>query len=186
MCLIDILGKGRKIRTIPVAEWAKLLLDEWKAESFRIEAELHPRLAKEPGFLDHFHVLRRIKTTPVVSKDPSGRLIASEFVTGLADQLTEIGTWWIVTDYGKKLGVKIAPHDLRRTLAKLMYGAGSDVKQIQYMLGHSKFATTEVYLGSELELGKGKAGVDKIEIVLGGAETQAKSESEGEAKGEQK
>ena len=46
----------------------------------------------------------------------------------------------------------IAPHDLRRTYAKLARDAGAPLEQIQLSLGHASLATTERYLGSRLDL----------------------------------
>jgi hypothetical protein len=43
----------------------------------------------------------------------------------------------------------IAPHDLRRTFAKLAYRGGSPIDQIQLSLGHDSIQTTEEYLGVE-------------------------------------
>jgi hypothetical protein len=37
----------------------------------------------------------------------------------------------------------IAPHDLRRTCAKLCRGAGGELEQIELLLGHSSVETTE-------------------------------------------
>ncbi len=46
----------------------------------------------------------------------------------------------------------LAPHDLRRTCAKLCRKAGGDLEQIKFLLGHSSIQTTERYLGSEQEI----------------------------------
>jgi integrase len=50
----------------------------------------------------------------------------------------------------------IAPHDLRRTTAKLCRAAGRELEQIQLLLGHSSVQTTERYLGTKP--GAAKAG----------------------------
>ncbi len=47
---------------------------------------------------------------------------------------------------------KVAPHDLRRTCAKLCRQSGGDLEQIQFLLGHSSIQTTERYLGSRQDL----------------------------------
>ncbi len=44
---------------------------------------------------------------------------------------------------------KLAPHDLRRTCAKLCRKAGGELEQIQLLLGHASIQTTERYLGTE-------------------------------------
>jgi site-specific recombinase XerD len=58
----------------------------------------------------------------------------------------------VVTEYAKQIGVEVAPHDLRRTFAKLAHKGGSPVDQIQLSLGHSSMQTTERYLGVEQNL----------------------------------
>jgi integrase len=40
-----------------------------------------------------------------------------------------------------------APHDLRRTCARLCHQAGGELEQIQFFLGHVSVQTTERYLG---------------------------------------
>ena len=42
----------------------------------------------------------------------------------------------------------MAPHDLRRTCARLCHSAGGELEQIQFLLGHRSVETTERYLGS--------------------------------------
>ena len=41
----------------------------------------------------------------------------------------------------------MAPHDLRRTCARLCHAAGGELEQIQFLLGHVSIQTTERYLG---------------------------------------
>jgi hypothetical protein len=47
----------------------------------------------------------------------------------------------------------IAPHDLRRTCAKLCHSNGGEIEQIQFLLGHASIQTTERYLGCKQNLG---------------------------------
>lgn len=47
---------------------------------------------------------------------------------------------------------KLAPHDPRRTCAKLCRKAGGELEQIQLLLGHASIQTTERYLGTEQAL----------------------------------
>jgi integrase len=46
----------------------------------------------------------------------------------------------------------IAPHDLRRTCARLCHQAGGELEQIQFLLGHVSIQTTERYLGCKQRL----------------------------------
>jgi integrase len=64
------------------------------------------------------------------------------------DGVTERVVWHLVKDYAKKIGVaRVAPHDLRRSCAKLCHAAGGELEQIQFLLAHVSVQTTERYLG---------------------------------------
>jgi site-specific recombinase XerC len=53
-----------------------------------------------------------------------------------------------VSRYGTQIGVaKLAPHDLRRSFAKLAHKGKSAIEEIQLSLGHVSIQTTERYLG---------------------------------------
>jgi site-specific recombinase XerD len=59
----------------------------------------------------------------------------------------------IVVSYAEKMNNQgVAPHDLRRTFAKLAHKGGSPIDQIQLSLGHDSIQTTEKYLGVEQDL----------------------------------
>ena len=52
-----------------------------------------------------------------------------------------------VAGYGDRIGVRITPHDLRRTFSKLAHQGRAPLEQIQITLGHASIQTTERYLG---------------------------------------
>jgi site-specific recombinase XerD len=58
----------------------------------------------------------------------------------------------VVATYAAQVGATVAPHDLRRTFAKLAHKGGSPIDQIQLSLGHSSMQTTERYLGVQQDL----------------------------------
>ncbi len=61
--------------------------------------------------------------------------------------MTERVVWHVVKENAAKLGnPKIAPHDLRRSCARLCHVAGGELEQIQFLLGHVSVQTTEKYL----------------------------------------
>jgi hypothetical protein len=63
--------------------------------------------------------------------------------------ITEKVVWWVVRRCARKVAIeKVAPHDLRRTCARLCHAAGGELEQIQFLLGHRSVETTERYLGS--------------------------------------
>jgi integrase len=56
--------------------------------------------------------------------------------------------WSIVKEGAVGSGLTgLAPHDLRRTCARLCHQAGGELEQIQFLLGHVSIETTERYLG---------------------------------------
>jgi site-specific recombinase XerD len=66
----------------------------------------------------------------------------------LGEGMTEKAVWHIVKASAKRIGLeKLAPHDLRRTCARLCHAAGGELEQIQFLLGHVSIQTTERYLG---------------------------------------
>jgi site-specific recombinase XerD len=64
------------------------------------------------------------------------------------EEVTEKLVWHVVKEFAAKTGIsKLAPHDLRRTCARLCRAAGGELEQIQFLLGHISVQTTERYLG---------------------------------------
>jgi integrase len=114
--IVDLVGKGGHIRTVPVPDWVKATVDLWIGAAglsggsvFRCVC----RAGKHWG-----------------------------------DGVTERLVWHVVKQYAAKLGFTgLAPHDLRRSCAKLCHSAGGELDQIQFLLGHVSVQTTERYLG---------------------------------------
>jgi integrase len=114
--IVDMVGKGGRLRTVPVPPWCKGLLDVWLHETGVTEGKVFRRVSKNGTWQDEG------VTTDVV--------------------------WYAVKRYGKRIGVDgLAPHDLRRTCARLCHGAGGELEQIQFLLGHASVQTTERYIG---------------------------------------
>jgi site-specific recombinase XerD len=110
----------------------------------------------------------RVRTAPM----PSWVKVAVDAWTGLAgvdashvfrpvnragsitgERLGEKVVWQMLRQYAVAVGVPgIAPHDLRRTCAKLCRAAGGELEQIQLLLGHASVQTTERYLGTRQDL----------------------------------
>jgi site-specific recombinase XerD len=65
--------------------------------------------------------------------------------------MTEKVVWHVVKQNAAKLGLsKVAPHDLRRSCARLCHAAGGELEQIQFLLGHVSVQTTERYYAQRL------------------------------------
>jgi len=61
--------------------------------------------------------------------------------------------WGVVKDACVACGLAgVAPHDLRRTCARLCHEAGGELEQIQFLLGHVSVQTTERYIGCRQRL----------------------------------
>lgn len=109
-----------------------------------------------------------IRTVPVpdwVKQTIDGCLTAARITTGRmfrcvcragkawGEGMTERVVWHVVKQYAAKLGIaRLAPHDLRRSCARLCHAAGGEMEQIQFLLGHVSVQTTEKYLGSKQRL----------------------------------
>ena len=114
--IVDLVGKGGHVRTVPVPDWVRTELDDWLAAA-----------AIDRGKL--FRLVNRV-----------GRV--------WGDGMTVKAVWHIVKESAKSIGVaKLAPHDLRRTCARLCHASGGELEQIQFLLGHVSVQTTERYLG---------------------------------------
>jgi integrase len=71
----------------------------------------------------------------------------------IGKSMTHRGIFDVVQHFGIEIGVpKLAPHDLRRTFAKLAHKGNSGLDQIQMSLGHASITTTERYLGVKQDL----------------------------------
>ena len=120
-CIVDLVGKHGRVRTVPMPTWVKVAVDAWTATA---------------GVTDG-QVLRRIARGDQVR----------------AERMSEKVVWQLLQPYAAAAGVAgIAPHDLRRSCAKMCRAAGGELEQIQLLLGHSSVQTTERYLGTKQDL----------------------------------
>ena len=114
--IVDLVGKGGHVRTVPVPDWVRTELDDWLAAAA----------------IDRGKLFRRVNKV--------GR--------AWGDGMTVKTVWHIVKESAKTIGIaKLAPHDLRRTCARLCHASGGELEQIQFLLGHVSAQTTERYLG---------------------------------------
>jgi site-specific recombinase XerD len=114
--IVDLIGKGRHVRTFPVPDWVQAELSAWVAAAGIQSGKL----------------FRRVST--------AGKI--------WGDGVSQKVVWHVVKEFAKTIGVtRLAPHDLRRTCARLCRAAGGELEQIQFLLGHVSVQTTERYLG---------------------------------------
>jgi integrase/recombinase XerD len=69
------------------------------------------------------------------------------FLNHRGQQLTRQGLWLIIKAYAQKanLGAKVTPHTLRHSFAAHKIDGGSDLREVQHLLGHANISTTQVY-----------------------------------------
>jgi integrase len=120
--VVDLIGKGGRIRTVPIPEWVKAALDQWTAAAGVTEGRIFRAVAR------------------------AGKIWGK----GVSQNVV----WYVVKTCCERAGLEhIAPHDLRRTCAKLCHSNGGELEQIQFLLGHASVQTTERYLGCKQNLG---------------------------------
>lgn len=120
--VVDLIGKGGHIRTVPIPDWVKAALDQWTCAANVTEGKIFRRVARK------------------------GKVWGK----GLSQNVV----WYVVRTCCQRAGLEhIAPHDLRRTCAKLCHDRGGELEQIQFLLGHASVQTTEHYLGCKQNLG---------------------------------
>lgn len=81
------------------------------------------------------------------------------FLNHRGQQLTRQGLWLIIKAYAKKvnLGDDVTPHTLRHSFAAHKLDDGSDLQEVQRLLGHANISTTQIYTQlSEEEEEEGK------------------------------
>ena len=91
-----------------------------------------------------------------VARITEGRIFRAVAGTGKVwgKGISQNVVWYVVRGCCQRAGLEhIAPHDLRRTCAKLCHDNGGELEQIQFLLGHASVQTTERYLGCRQNLG---------------------------------
>jgi site-specific recombinase XerC len=106
-CIVDLAGKGNRVRTVPMPAWAKAAMDGWLAV-----AGFHADLVL-------------------------GAVNKGDRITGQGMSAQSI--YEVVEAYGRELGAALAPHDVRRTFAKLVHKGRAPLEQIQISLGQPPF-----------------------------------------------
>src|SRR3989442_10832890 len=110
--IVDLFGKGGRIRTAPIPQWAKDALDLWISAARITQGKIFRAVSK------------------------TGKV--------WGEGLLQNVVWYVVRSCCRRAGLDhIAPHDLRRTCAKLCHDSGGELEQIQFLLGHASVLTTE-------------------------------------------
>jgi integrase len=113
--IVDLLGKGNHVRTVPMPGCLKNAIDRWL-------------------------------TAASVTTGRVFRAVSRRHGTVWGNGTSENVVWYVVRSCALHLELdRLAPHDLRRTSAKLCHVNGGELEQIQFLLGHASVLTTERY-----------------------------------------
>lgn len=84
------------------------------------------------------------KGRPYLVKDKDEKAI---FLNHRGQQLTRQGLWLIIKSYAKqaKLNTSVTPHTLRHSFAAHKLESGSNLQEVQQLLGHANISTTQIY-----------------------------------------
>lgn len=84
------------------------------------------------------------KGRPYLAKDKEEKAI---FLNHRGQQLTRQGLWLIIKSYAKqaKLNTAVTPHTLRHSFAAHKLESGSNLQEVQQLLGHANISTTQIY-----------------------------------------
>jgi integrase/recombinase XerD len=84
------------------------------------------------------------KGRPYLVKDQNEKAI---FLNHRGQQLTRQGLWLIIKSYAKlaKLNTAVTPHTLRHSFAAHKLESGSNLQEVQHLLGHANISTTQIY-----------------------------------------
>ena len=118
--LINVYGKGKKQRTIPITKTALNWIQKYLNHPSRLQDTKETKKEKDNGavFLNRF-----------------GNRISVRSVDRNFKRYLKLSG----------LGASITPHTIRHTIATHWLENGMDLKTIQMLLGHSNLATTTIY-----------------------------------------
>jgi site-specific recombinase XerD len=128
----------------------------------------HVRIVPVPGWvkdaIDIWSMTANIKTGKLFR---CVNMIGSIWGRGITEKVV----WYMVRECASKAKIeRLAPHDLRRTCARLCHESGGELEQIQFLLGHVSVQTTERYLGYKQRLREAandKIGLENLPILPG-------------------
>jgi site-specific recombinase XerD len=119
--ILDLVGKGGHVRTVPMPTWVKRVVDKWMTAAAVTDGRIFRAVSRHG--------------------------------TAWGEGISENVVWYVVRGCAQRMELDhLAPHDLRRTCAKLCHVNGGELEQIQFLLGHASVLTTERYLGCKQNL----------------------------------
>jgi integrase len=127
--VLIVRGKGEKMTPVPITTSLRETLDAWlliRQDMIKKALRINPT-AQIP---DNMLVYRRGKIVSCYSPDSISNIIRK---------------------LGKQIGMKISPHDLRRSCGREIYKTTRDIVAVNRLLRHANLDQTKEYIGADLE-----------------------------------
>lgn len=112
---VTVLGKGSKVRVLPLGRYASEALEQWIVRGRPVLAE-------------------RGRGTPRIFLNTLGRPLSRQSAWAILQRAAERAG----IDH-------VSPHTLRHTFATHLLEGGADVRVVQELLGHASVTTTQIY-----------------------------------------
>ncbi len=119
--MLQVTGKGRKTRVVPLGARARAALEEWLSLG-------RPRV---PGAERVRAVFLTRSGRPMTRTDAWRRVKRAVLQAGI--------------------DARVSPHTLRHSFASHLVEGGADLRSVQEMLGHASIRTTEIYAHLDAE-----------------------------------
>jgi integrase/recombinase XerD len=90
---------------------------------------------------------------PRLLRDPDELVV---FLNHRGHPLTRQGLWLIIKSHARAAGLSfpVTPHTLRHSFAAHQVAQGTDLRQVQSMLGHANISTTNIYAKVAAQIGQ--------------------------------
>jgi integrase/recombinase XerD len=85
-----------------------------------------------------------LRSRPGLAREPEQKAL---FLNHRGEKLTRQGLWLIIKSYSEtaNISAEVTPHTLRHSFAKHLVGKGTELRQLQELLGHANLSTTLIY-----------------------------------------
>lgn len=121
----QVLGKGQKYRTVYISQRCKFAMKDY----------INNRKDSHPGLFAY-------DFDPIVGEKLRQQQIDK---LGIDGRLTPDEAREVIKRIGRRAGIRLHPHLLRKTLATQALRKGMPIEEVRLMLGHESIATTTIY-----------------------------------------
>ncbi|MCA9980694.1 MAG: tyrosine recombinase [Anaerolineales bacterium] len=130
-----------------VTEVVSLMLDELDLDNATLTCLSKDGQVRELPFDEDVRGLLEVyleKGRPYLAKNGDEQAL---FLNHRGHQLTRQGLWLIIKAYARQanLDTPVTPHTLRHSFAAHKLSGGSDLQDVQQLLGHANISTTQIY-----------------------------------------